>query len=341
MPKLVNFIDPFCPEYKWGLLCVILAGAILGGCIGCNNPTPPGPIEVTIHAPPINDDETILAAELAEQLTGNGPNPNPDITPTPNVKPGDRCPQCEGTGKFDGDRDGTPDGPCHHCNADGKVDEGDPILVGEVQVERSIVVEPITRSEFDNLEETLKNFVKSWTESAPNIAQKIAESASTLEQIQARINEESAKTSALVDGLSKATDEIGKLKTKVESSSLQEKAKPQVQPKTPVQQGEWRQIKVRICTPGVGCQDVIQWRFYPAKNPQSNAWPSYPTQSVSGKRYYVTINGMRQYNIPASHLSQEHGFNHQWVSSLSYASRLALHSDAHTNQVREEFVVRD
>ena len=51
--------------------------------------------------------------------------PIPDLVP--NVKIGDTCPHCKGTGREPGD--GTIDISCGQCNGDGVVDEGDPIIV--------------------------------------------------------------------------------------------------------------------------------------------------------------------------------------------------------------------
>lgn len=248
-------------EAAFGMLTILCIFVPFVGCIGgCNNPPlVPTPVEVEIQAPPINDDETILAIEIAEEL---GSNPTPDVTPTPSVKPGDRCPECKGTGQFDGDKDGKVDGPCHHCNADGKVDEGDPILSGGK--EHSILVPPISRAEFDRVTETVENFVKSWTQSSTNILQEIKDSATAYEQLQARLNEEAAKTSALVDSLSKAEDQITELKKQVEVlSSSQEKAKPITQTQPVQQQGRWVQVTRQIC-PRLGpCQNVTQWEWVP------------------------------------------------------------------------------
>lgn len=52
-----------------------------------------------------------------------------DPTPAPepdNVKIGDKCPKCDGTGKIFAD--GKVAEPCWQCKGDGRADEGDPIV---------------------------------------------------------------------------------------------------------------------------------------------------------------------------------------------------------------------
>jgi len=84
------------------------------------NPTP----SFATHPPELNND-TILAYSIGKMIASRGKSPIKPNSDKPKV--GDVCPQCDGTGREPGD--GSIDISCGQCNGDGRVDEGDPILV--------------------------------------------------------------------------------------------------------------------------------------------------------------------------------------------------------------------
>ena len=109
------------------LLAIILT--IYPFLLGCNDtPKPPIPI---VQVPAETDYTSYLSWEIALSL-GDSLNPKPSPSPNPpvpvDIKIGDTCPKCLGSGKLDGDHDGRIDSECRACGADGKIDKGDPIL---------------------------------------------------------------------------------------------------------------------------------------------------------------------------------------------------------------------
>ena len=63
------------------------------------------------------------------------------------------------------------------------------------------------------------------------------------------------------------------------------------------------------------------------------AWPSYPSTSLG--RYW-----QQDGHLPTrNHLSQVHGFDYQWLLTLSQQQLNALHSDAHNGRLRRDSVV--
>jgi hypothetical protein len=97
------------------------------GCI------PPGPKRILVDVPP-NTNYTPLLSWYISEGTSLEPAPAPVVPPDESVKVGDTCPSCKGTGR-------TGDGymPCRDCAGDGRVDEGDPILTGELAPQKSIL----------------------------------------------------------------------------------------------------------------------------------------------------------------------------------------------------------
>lgn len=75
--------------------------------------------------------------------------------------------------------------------------------------------------------------------------------------------------------------------------------------------------------------------------PRVYRWPSYPTRSVSGRRW--NLNGGQ---ITAEHLADDHShhahehFDYQWLKTLNNDQLTALGTDAHEGNVRERYVVR-
>lgn len=93
--------------------------------LGCNAPIfQPEVLKVTIT--PYTNYSHILEWQLAMEKKDALPTPdnNPNPGPTPSVKVGDTCPVCDGRGKS-----GDGINPCDPCKGDGKVHEGDPILL--------------------------------------------------------------------------------------------------------------------------------------------------------------------------------------------------------------------
>ena len=131
--------------------------------IGCNpspspTPTPDNlPKIITVRAVAYQDEQPILAHAIA-QVADNpspGPGPNPSPSPSPDDKPkvGDVCPNCDGRGKS-----GDGINPCRPCKGDGRVDEGDPILVADDSVTPTPDeedVEHVTQADFQKLQESV------------------------------------------------------------------------------------------------------------------------------------------------------------------------------------------
>jgi hypothetical protein len=99
------------------ILTIVLA-------LGCNV----GPQKIEVDAPALVSYTPFMAWQITKL---------PDLAPTPEpdgIKIGDTCPNCHGTGIVG---DGRTAKSCKDCKADGKVDEGDPIL----GVTRSVLVQ--------------------------------------------------------------------------------------------------------------------------------------------------------------------------------------------------------
>ncbi len=92
-----------------------------------------------VSHPSMEDMNTILAYSIGKMQAVRGKDPTPN--PTPNKpKVGDTCPHCKGTGREPGD--GSINISCGQCNGDGRVDEGDPILVDNDKPESEIESKP-------------------------------------------------------------------------------------------------------------------------------------------------------------------------------------------------------
>ena len=91
--------------------------------VGCDLPTHLFKQVITVIAD--QDYSTIPAYHIGKLIVFREMTPTPD--PAPDIKIGDTCPHCKGTGREPGD--GTVNIPCGQCKGDGVVDEGDPILV--------------------------------------------------------------------------------------------------------------------------------------------------------------------------------------------------------------------
>lgn len=132
-------IDSTNPWAFYGICILICLCLAIASCAGCNptpvptptptpvpdNPNPP----VTITIPSYSDPDPIFAWNQAMELTpAIGPSPTPNPT---GPKVGDICPSCDGKKKVG---DGTIMTDCLDCKADGKVDEGDPILSGDSEL---------------------------------------------------------------------------------------------------------------------------------------------------------------------------------------------------------------
>lgn len=120
-------------------LCLAMGFAL---CCGCNDPIDlaPTPEPIVLHTTVMNDEEPILAHEIAlKTLSDNEPIPPVPDPPTPQppspqpdliIHIGDKCPKCD-HGWVDGDHDGKPDYKCQACGGDGVADKGDPIVTQE------------------------------------------------------------------------------------------------------------------------------------------------------------------------------------------------------------------
>lgn len=94
------------------LVLLIMSLICLASCVGCGSVA-------------IGDDAAYEGEGTAIAMLALGANPtagNDDSTPSPDdtPKPGDKCPDCRGTG-----RSGDGIGRCGSCGGDGRIDESD------------------------------------------------------------------------------------------------------------------------------------------------------------------------------------------------------------------------
>ncbi len=162
---------------------LLLSLLFVSGCDVLPTPgpnVPDGPVTIELKTPVYNDDEPILAYAIAKS-TGKSPAPtpgpdNPDDTP----KVGDTCPVCDGRGKS-----GDGINPCMPCRADGRVDEGDPILTHSDEVtdvaEESILIEYARKDE-------LERAFNSVGESVDELSLRIEETNQKIDDIDLRLD---------------------------------------------------------------------------------------------------------------------------------------------------------
>lgn len=283
----------------WLLTLLVLLVAL----VGCQ---PPSPL--------VGDDpyEPHAEALFAYQIYKVSKNPTP-ITPTPvKVVVGDECPTCEGSGSVDGDKDGKPDYKCSDCSGDGRVDDGDPILLSGTTDDISIVVPPLTRSEFDAIVQEVKNFGQSF-------AAWIEEDKQGDARFDSGISELFYRTAKLAQEVAELKTGLDKVRTNVLSS--QEKNS----------QGHWEYRTRTVCRDG-RCYEE-RYRVWVPDNPQTYQ-PGYPirpkaTWWTQGGRYVSWV-----------HLTQgEHHnqFDYDYLRSLSFEELQSLHSDAHEGKVNWQY----
>ena len=103
-------------DWTVGVVCVALL-MLLACCLsGCDSPLTGLPDDAYQAEADAAVDAT-LAADPVLVNPDDQPGPKPD-----DVKPGDTCPDCKGTGKVG---DGTIFRPCRRCGEDGRIDERD------------------------------------------------------------------------------------------------------------------------------------------------------------------------------------------------------------------------
>ena len=122
----------------WFLWIVLVVSAIcVMSCCGCSHVTGPPADAYQAEA-----DAVVALAFAADPVDPNTPDPAPDDGDDDQPKPGDTCPQCDGSG-----RSGDGLGRCRKCGGDGKIDERD-IRANGVNVVRRGTPPKIARQKF-------------------------------------------------------------------------------------------------------------------------------------------------------------------------------------------------